>query len=383
MPNINDIVQIAEAMGKSPVVVVPERCAAVRNRNATCRTCIDVCQADAIEVRANELNLNASLCVACGACATVCPTEALLSVAPPDAELARSAAEAAVANDGTAVFACARMAAKRVADPALFAEVPCMARVDESMVLSLVSHGAMDVLLVDGNCATCKYGACDAAIAETVEQANRLLEVHGSAVRVRRASAFPDSLLADDTQGMYGATRRGFFSDAAGAAKDTVVTAARTTIEQELGYADRRTIGERLRVSDTGEMAQFPMPRHEVAINALDAIGAPTAERVESRLFGTVDIDINRCNACGMCAVFCPTGALRRDPAEKALAALKYLEFSACECVQCGLCVDVCWKEALTLSNSVPADELYDFEPRTFHMKGVKRKKSPLGASGV
>ena len=177
-------------------------------------------------------------------------------MAPPDAELARSAAEAAVANDGTAVFACARMAAKRVADPALFAEVPCMARVDESMVLSLVSHGAMDVLLVDGNCATCKYGACDAAIAETVEQANRLLEVHGSAVRVRRASAFPDSLLADDTQGMYGATRRGFFSDAAGAAKDTVVTAARTTIEQELGYGDKRSIAERLRASDAGDIVQ-------------------------------------------------------------------------------------------------------------------------------
>lgn len=374
MPNINDIVQIAEAMEKSPIAVVPERCVKVRNRNASCRKCIDVCQVNAIEVHANEFSLDASLCMACGACATVCPTEALAPVAPADADLAYASAEASSANDGISVFACARMASKHVADPTRFAEVPCLARMEESLLLSLASHGATGVVLVDGNCQTCKYRACDAIIAETVSQANRLLEAHGSDVRVERASEFPADLVVEDAQGMYGSTRRGFFSEAAGSAKETVVSAARTTIEQELGYGDKRSIAERLRASDAGDIVQFPMPRHEVAINALDAMGAPSSGTIGTRLFGTVDIDVERCNSCGMCAVFCPTGALRRDPAEKPLAPLKYLEFSASECVQCGLCVDVCWKDALTLSGDVPAEELYDFEPRTFHMKGVQRK---------
>lgn len=381
MPSINDIVQIAEAMEKSPVAVVPERCVSVRNRNAKCRKCIDVCQVGAIEIFANEFNLNATACMACGACTSVCPTEALVPVSPSDADLAKAAAEAAAANEGVAVFACARMAAKRAADPSLFAEVPCLARLDESLVLSLVSHGALRVIFVDGDCSSCKYGACDAVIGATIQETDVLLETHGSPVRVERMSAFPEEMLVENAQDKYGATRRGFFSEAAGAAKDTVATAARTTIERELGYsADKASVGERLRVSETGEMPQFAMPRHEVAINALDALGGPVVDSIDSRLFGTVDIDIDRCNACNMCAVFCPSGALRRDPAEKALAALKYLEFSAADCVQCGLCADVCWKKALTVSSDVSADELYDFEPRTFYMKGVRRRKKPFGA---
>ena len=375
MPSINEIVTIAEALEKSPVVAVPDRCVNVRNRNATCRKCVEACQISAIDVYANEIHLDAKACMACGACTAVCPTEALVSVAPLDADLAKAAAGSAVLNDGRAVFACARIAAKRLADPDRFAEVPCLARIDESVLLSLVSHGATDVLLVDGTCQTCKYRFNVPLIDTTVMCADELLAAHGSDARVRRASDFPEGMKAEDTQGLYGATRRGFFSEAASATKNTVATAARTTIEQELGYAKQEPgIGERLRVSESGEMPRLTMPRHEVAINALDAIGEPVVETIDTRLFGTVDIDTGKCNACGMCAVFCPTGALSRDPVEKMSEPLRYLEFSASDCVQCGLCADVCWKGALKLSGHVPTEELFDFEPRTFPMKAQLKK---------
>ena len=368
---------MAEALEKSPVLVVRDRCVVVRNRNSSCRKCEDACQVDAIEVYANQIELDAGACMACGACTTVCPTEALVSISPTDADLSQSVARAADANDGAAIFACARISSKHKADPSRYAEVPCLARVDESVVLNLVAHGASDVLLVDGDCSTCKYQACVPLIEATVRYSNELMAAQGGSARARRASEFPDELYLDSTVGVFGSTRRGFFSNAASMAKETAMTAAKTTIEQELGYVvEEAPIGERLRVSESGSMPRLDMPRHDTTINAMDMIGAPCVESIETRRFGSVTIDMAKCNACGMCAVFCPTGAMARDETEKPGDPVRYLEFSACDCVQCGMCSDVCWKDALTLSDKVTLDELFDFEPVRFDMLNAPKQKS-------
>lgn len=381
VPNINDIVQVAEALEKSPVAVLRDRCVAVRNRNATCRRCKDACPVDAIEVMANEIHLDAGACMACGGCTVVCPTEALVSVKPLDADLSRDSAKACANNDGRAVFACARISSKHVADPERYAEVPCLARVDESMLLSLVSHGASDIALVDGTCSTCKYRDTVPLTDATVLYANELLAAHGSAVRVTRESGFPDDMLIEDAQGLFGSTRRGFLADTYGMAKETAMTAAKATIEQELGYRpDEPSIGERLRVGANGALPQLRVARHEVLINSMDAIGPAQVDTLESRRFASIEIDVDTCNACGMCAVFCPTGALKRDDADNPSAELKALEFSAADCVQCGLCADVCWKKALVMSPKVSTAQLFDFEPRVFDLASAKRlKTSPFG----
>ena len=381
MPKINDIVNMAEALEKSPVVVVRDRCVAVRNRNATCRKCVDACQVDAIEVMANEIELYAGACMACGACISVCPTEALVPVKPTDAELSRMAAQAAAENGGQAVLACARISSKRLADPARYAEVPCLARIEESLVVGLIAHGASEVLLVDGGCQTCKYRACVPFIEATALYSSELLAAQGSDAPVRRASEFPEHMLVESADGLFGSTRRGFLSDAASMARETAMAAAKTTIEQELGYsAAEPSIGERLRVSPGGTLPQLSMKRHDATIDAMDLIGPPCVESIDTRRFGSVTVDVQRCNACGMCAVFCPTGALVRDEPEKPGAGLRYLEFSASDCVQCGLCADVCWKKALTLSSRVPTAELFDFEPTHFDLAGSNRANlNPFG----
>ena len=179
-----------------------------------------------------------------------------------------------------------------------------------------------------------------------------------------RATGFPEDMQAENTSGLFGTTRRGFFSEAVGAARDAAMAAAKTTLAQEPGYdAQGAGIGERLRVTDQGTLPLVKAKRHEAVVNALYEIGPSSVECIDTHLFGSVSIDTSRCNACGMCVVFCPTGALRRDPAQKLEDPLKRLEFSACDCVQCGLCSDVCWKRALVLSSEVRAAELFDFEP--------------------
>lgn len=383
MPSVNDIANVAEALQKGAVAVVRDRCVAVRNRNASCRRCVEACPAGAIEVGGNELRLDLSACIACGACSTACPTEALVPAGPADAALARAATAAMAENGDRAVFACARISSKRTADPRTYAEVPCLPRVDEALVLSAASRGAGEVLLVDGDCGTCRFRDCSSRVDDTVACANVLLAAQGSPARATRATGFPDDLLADDAGGLFGTTRRGFFSDAVGAAKETAMTAARATLEQELGRGAKDPgIGERLRVTEGGTLPPITVPRHEAAIDALDALGPPQVDEIDSRLFGSVSIDASKCNSCGMCATFCPTGALRRDVPAEPGRPLRRLEFSASDCVQCGLCADVCWKGALSLDTRVGTAELFDFEPRAFDLSPARDAPvSPFGGS--
>lgn len=381
MPSVNDIVQVAEALEKSPVAVIQDRCLAVRNRNSSCRRCTEACIADAIDIVGNELYLDASACVSCGVCTSVCPTEALAPLKPTDSELADAMARSAAGNDGVAVIVCARMAAKRLSDPALYAEVPCLGRMEESLLVALVSKGASQVFLVDGTCGTCKYGACSEFVNDIVRSANALATAMGSSVHVVRTSSMPEFMLADSTEGLIGSTRRGFFREAAGAARETALTAAKTTLSKELGLGESpATIGERLRVDEDGLMPQLNMPRHDVLINAMDAIGSPVTESLESRRFANVEIDAGKCNACGMCVVFCPTRALRRDieGADVRPSVLKAIEFSAADCVQCGLCADVCWKGALVVSPTVSTSQLFDFEPVTFVLNAQQNSQNRI-----
>lgn len=367
MPNLVDIVEVAEALESKAVFLAPDRCTVVRNRHSSCRKCSDACPTDAVGAVDNVLALDNELCVACGACTVVCPTEALIPLQPLDEDLAESVANAVVASGGRAVFACARIASKHKGDPSKFAEVPCLARMEESVLLELAARDVRDILLVDGTCATCKFRANVPGIDATVASANQLLAAQGSDIRVERASEFPDDVLLEDQRSLLGASRRGFFSQA----KGTALTAAEKTVEVAFikkGGAAGPTLRERLRMSDAGTLPQFNPVRRMHVLDAMDSLGPSVVPEVDTRLFGSVQIDAEACSSCGMCAVFCPTGALKKSDLVPEEGEGSFLEFSASDCVQCNLCADACLKSCLEVSSVVSTDELFDFEPRLIHL---------------
>ena len=384
MPNIAEIIEIAEVLGDRPVVPVADRCVVVRNRNASCRKCLDACIADAIEIHNNALSIDAAACVGCAACTVVCPTEAIVPVDPPDDELTQLGHEALdAAGQGRAVVACARIASKGIADPRKFAEVSCMARVDESALLDFASAGADDILLVDGTCRTCKYRATSAGVDETVAQANNLLSLCGSDSQVRRASEFPEDLALEDPSSLLGEARRGFFTSASSWTANAAGKTADLVIRKNLGAKQSKTLRERLNAAG-GTLPQFDEHRRAQVLDAMDRLGVPAGETMQSRLFGSVSIDISKCNACGMCAVFCPTGALKKSAikvqpnADGTTDGGSFLEFQAADCTQCNLCVDACMKKCITVSDEVETDELFDFDPRFIYLPKPSRRPGLL-----
>lgn len=375
MPNIADIIEVAEELEDKPVLPVPKRCVAVRNRNASCHKCQDACLADAIAIHNNVLTVDYKACVGCGACTTVCPTEALVPLSPMDDELVQAAAESLSHLGDCAVIACARIASKGIADPHTYAEVPCMARVDESLLLPLAAAGANDVVLVDGDCSTCKYRATSTGVDATVASANALMQAQGAPAVVRRASEFPEGCELADAYSLLGESRRGFFTNATSWTASAAGKTAEMVIRKNLGMQKQAaTLREQLGATDSGTLPQFSERRRSTVLDAMDRLGVSVEPQVETRLFGRVDIDISKCNSCGMCAVFCPTGALKKSAVKPSPNADgtpdggSFLEFSCAECVQCDLCVDACMKKCITVSPVVSTDELFDFEPRFIYL---------------
>ncbi len=417
MPTIQEVMEIAEALKGASVQPADDLCVAVRNRNASCRRCVEVCIANAITVGANELKVDHGACVGCGACVAVCPTEALIPLNPPEAELAQSIAQASVQAETMAVFACARMAARNLGDPDKYALVPCLGRIDVALLAALASHGFDDIVLVDGTCATCKYGAVDPVIDATVDTACTLLESQDSTAIITRSNEFPPEVL-DEAGKAVGRARRGFITDAASQAREAAMVAAQKTIAQKLGATSDdgvKTLRQRLGVKGTGSKPQFTPPRHQSILDDLFAIRERAEESVletslTQRLFGTVSIDPKNCVGCGMCVMFCPTGALRYGPTPeegKAVeeadgtpqawvsprllekqaeegegeepidpATLRPVEFMTSDCVQCNLCADACLQKCITVSPTVATDELFSFEPQQLYIRKPQKKPS-------
>lgn len=366
MPSVNDVVELIQALESKPVLVVEEKCVAVRNRNSSCRKCMDACPVDgAVSVGDNLLTIDAESCVACGACTTVCPVEALVSLAPMDADLADQVASACLETGGDrAIIACARMAAKHIADPRRFAQVPCICRVDESLIVGLASRGVKEIVLVDGTCRTCRYRDTRATFDAMAASANDLLQAWGSDARAICMSEFPSETILGDDRAIYGRDRRNFFGEAKETAKDAALAAANQTLKLE-EKQDKPSLRDRLSVG-AGKMPQFEAVRRMNTLDSLDRIGDPQVDTIDTHLWGRVTIDLENCNGCGMCAVFCPTGALLKvdeNDTERAGTDL-LLEFTCSECVQCNLCSDACIKGCLSVSGHVVTDELLDFEPR-------------------
>lgn len=348
------------AFDRRGIVVRNELCLRTRHRKSACLRCSSVCPTGAISLR-DGLVFAADRCSGCGACATRCPSGALSAAHPTDEALHALIARHAQ-HSGTVVFACEAHLKRHPEDRPCVVAVPCIARVDESILVGAALAGASSVTLIDAACAACPQGCLSRHAATMVATANGLLQRWGypaaAAVGGRPAGARPLPPADDEPKGL---SRRAFFTAFRKTPADPAAASQAGSVAP-----GQRSENPGARLGFDGQPRVVPQ-RLRRLVDDLRRLGRePRAEPFESELWGAVSVSAG-CSGCGICAEVCPTGALTvREPGQGGDWALL---LDGAHCSQCGLCADVCFPQALRVDTTVSLAAMLEPAPRLLTSK--------------
>ena len=324
-----------EGLGCIDLIVHANRCVRVRNRHAGCHACAQACVSGCISIANNEISIDAEKCIGCGTCCTACPTCALEACNPNDAALLAQGRAVMAAAGGQVVIAARQtfLAQKgRVAADKVL-QVVNLGRVDEAFLVRLMAEGARSVTLVAPATDDEMLAAGDAMAREVCANANTLLAAWGDTAKIEVVREFPKHVLAS---GGDSHVPEPYWSEH--------VPADRVAVETRGADCFRR-----MKVMADGTLPHFVPDRREELAQALFEIGEPVGARMETRLWGHVTIDPQRCTGCRICATFCPTGALIKYSDERETG----VEHTPSDCVRCLCCQDVCRTGAIHVDASV------------------------------
>lgn len=373
VPSMNDVLNLVEHLQNSKIRVQANRCVVVRNRNASCRRCAEVCPTECIEYVENEPRITPDRCIGCGTCAAACPTEAIEPRDPNDAEFRKACFAAMTAADGHAVIACSRLlaAAEGRYDATKVVGASCLGRTNVSLLMELAAAGAKRITLVEGRCGECPHAkgleAARAVVAETAQ----LLETWGSDTQVVLAEKLPGATRAA-AAASHDESKRRFFTDMRREAKAAAAVTADYAVKETFNLEEPP---KHQKVADNGAIPYVDTPRRDRLRTALGVLGKPADVLLETGLWGHLEIDPDKCRGCRICATFCPTGAIERFGEEPpARGGLSYgrtrkdegddkpfgVTHTPGRCVQCRMCEDVCIAKALELVPEVFATDLID-----------------------
>ena len=354
--SLDSLIRIADRFEGTPVRSVPERCLRRRHKEAPCRRCLEACPTQAI-TEDDSIALDAERCVGCGLCLHLCPTETFSGSADRAGKLLRVLGSL---SDGRVEFACDRKDSLGLtrAEVSHVVEVkPCLATLSLPTLLAAAAQGiandrsgsATRLWLNDEPCLDCPIGSVQSEIRRMVEATNRLLTAFGWEPSVFTYSGWPE-LLAGESQerpvvqgDLPRYTRRDFFSSMRRQAEGVLVSAMAENLPVETGPGVEHKLAYRV------------PPGHRSLARILTRLGQPVAERLDTAglPFGAVSIG-GDCTACGLCARFCPSGALTFVDDEEFFV----INFTAVECLDCTLCSLICPADAVVFEPEVDPRQL-------------------------
>lgn len=378
MSLVSNLISVLGSIESDAVCVHEERCISVRNRNADCLRCAESCTSGALSYVDGEMKVDQSACIGCGTCATACPTCAIEVRHPSDEELVKYVKSAIVASKGHPVIACScaldqadaraalrhgRSKKEAAYDMAQICAVPCLGRIDESLLVGLGAYKSHDVTLVCGACESCVHAAGGAMVREVIPSAASMLAAFGSPLKITLTNALPDHVRECSSNGRAvaqgGEDRRDFFRSMKERGAQAIASAADGGLRPDV-----RPTAAYQKVGEDGTLSHFVPQRRIRVYNYLKHIGEPVRDSVKTRIIGRVSIDTDLCASCRMCAVFCPTGAIEKHDGD-----FFGIVHRPAKCVQCRLCESICPVSAIKVDDEVPIEHFVGKRAVAYRMK--------------
>lgn len=361
MSKLDEIEALAKEVTASSITILPKRCSYIRNWNSSCKACINACHHDAIVRNIGRLRIDAEKCTNCGACTAACPTSAMLTSAPNQTDIVRTAKATAANYGGIAAFMCRKHAEELDIDESRVTVLPCLNYLDEYLICGLLAIGIDRVALLNPTCDGCEVDSAEPYFPAVVKSARSLMRTWGTSGKVKIFHDVPDNICNSGNRVHYAkSSRRDALTHAGGSAVGYVMDSideAVTGKKKAAPNPDRQVV---VKPEDVFPADTYRGPRIK---KMLDRVGElPDGASIESRFWATIDIDDTKCIRCGCCASMCATHALLyvQDLPENPTRVQRKeapgtLAFQPDLCMACGLCADSCFRKAIVVGNRIPA----------------------------
>jgi Pyruvate/2-oxoacid:ferredoxin oxidoreductase delta subunit len=349
------LLKALEALDSKNLHVNPMQCSRFRHQLSKCQLCTNYCPTGAISWD-ESLDIDVDKCTGCGICANVCPNGVFEANNPSNDSLLSRAATSLKSSNQIA-FVCSKHQHK--ADPSIVPAgniliVPCLGRIDESLLVGCVSLGAKSVRLVNGLCHNCEFKAWE-IIQQTVATANKILSIFNIQEKllfsadmpgwgINKGNAAPGSSL-DLPSEQY--SRRDFFKAMTRGTKRAAILAAGSIIE-------RNSDNSKVDIRKSG--LPFYLPRKRtLLLESITKLRKPISYSLSAKKLPLWQLKIDdACTGCGMCAYFCPTGALKKTEDDGKIA----ITFQLSHCTGCNLCQEICYKRAISVATDISTEKL-------------------------
>ncbi len=364
MSVVDSFLNITDYFSGETISLHPNRCLNSRFRQIDCTICADACPAEnAITIEHGTPAIDNDVCIHCGLCLHVCPTNAFTR---PDPTLKRLSQTIAALPPDVVSLICPQHPNPARGQTAIAVQTKrCLAALSPAHLLPLARRNK-PVVLDDSHCADCPIGAVHPYIEQSVARTNAWAETLGEHTPVRLQTQqstdtpiVPRVVVDIDRPPV---SRRGFFQSIRRLGKESVgVMLAETPV-------DPASLGRSVPVSE--RLPHFVPPQRAKVLLFLDenlegiaTDPAPLAHTDDGSL-PVVDVVVapEKCTACGLCARFCPTGALTFLTDENKFA----LGFYPALCLgdDCGICEIACPEDAISLENIASTPAVLSKQPR-------------------
>ncbi|WP_455755577.1 4Fe-4S binding protein [Sulfurimonas sp.] len=295
-----------------------------------CNRCEIVCPTDAIVIGENPLpSINYSVCVGCGACGGICPSESFKLD-----DFSSSNFFFNFLEDEENLISCRK-------------NIPCISALSVEHIISLAVL-KKEIVFDMGHCDGCEIAStCHKQILANHEEATYLLEaMENEAVIKLENISYEDDKQTD---------RRGFLS----AINLKTVAKTKKSFEDEVKKASDELTEHTLAKTDIALLKKKKIPeKRTLFFTAIKRVQTPSqfhiVEADEVSFTSQKLMDEESCTACQMCYRVCPTGALTSDVKNSKI------DFDPFLCIKCNICHDVCEPNAIKMSTAYNIKEFFE-----------------------